>query len=244
MVAATNRVMIELSRRASAENPSEANTIHTNRISLLCDSVSVSTSKNAFPFDIPFSGIISGESATMVMDLGAARKEVQLQGTIHEQEITKFKGGDETSAKTVSLTSYEIAQLLHSYVDSSFVHEDQNISKLILLIPSRADNNFEYRTREKGTAEIDVSEHTPLNDLPLIPFHFANRSYDVTSWSFGHTKKTFDDFRTTTDEIEGLRGFVSTFSTDIAGADTPHIGFSMTFIQSSTLVSDFINTTF
>ena len=113
-----------------------------------------------------------------------------------------------------------------------------------MLIPSRADNNFEYRTREKGTAEIDVSEHTPLNDLPLIPFHFANRSYDVTSWSFGHTKKTFDDFRTTTDEIEGLRGFVSTFSTDIAGADTPHIGFSMTFIQSSTLVSDFINTTF
>lgn len=244
MVAATNRVMIELSRRASAENPSENNSITTNRISLLCESVSVSTSKNAFPFDIPFSGIISGESATMVMDLGAARKEVQLSGKIHEQEITKFKGGDATSSKTISLTSYEIAQLLHSYVDSSFVHEDQNISKLIMLIPSRADNDFEYRSVANDTASINVSASTPLNELPLIPFHFANRSYDVTSWSYGHTKKTFDYFKTTTDEIEGLRGFVSSFSTDIAGADTPEISFSMTFIQSSTLVSDFINTTF
>ena len=244
MVAAANRVMIELSRRSSAEPPADTNTISTNRISLNCESISISTSKSAFPIDIPFSGVISGESATMVMDLGAARKEVTLNGTIHEQEITKFKGGEATSSKTVSLTSYEIAQLLHSYVDSSFVHEDQNLSKLILLIPSRADNNFDYRSIANETASIDVNKETPLEDLPLIPFHFANRSYDVTSWSFGHTKKTFDYFKNTTDEIEGLRGFVSTFSTDIAGATTPHIGFSMTFIQSSTLVSDFINTTF
>jgi hypothetical protein len=243
---ATNRVMIELSRRASAKNPSDVNSIGTNRISLLCDTISISTSKSAFPIDIPFSGVISGESATMVMDLGASRKEISLTGIIKEQEITKFKGGKNAVPKVITLTSYEIAQLLHSYVDSSFVHEDQNISKLIILMPSRADNNFDYRTSsgDNPTAHNNITATTPLHELPLIPFHFANRSYDVTSWSYGHTKKTFDYFKNTSDEIEGIRGFVSSFSTDIAGADTPHISFNMTFIQSATLVSDFINTTF
>jgi hypothetical protein len=75
MVEATNRVMLELGRRASAESPSNANTISTNRISLLCESISVSTTKSAFPIDIPFSGVIAGESSTIVMDLGAARKQ-------------------------------------------------------------------------------------------------------------------------------------------------------------------------
>ena len=242
MVDATNRVMIELSRRASVEDTGHS--IGTNRISLMCETIGISTSKNAFPFDIPFSGVISGESASMVMDLGSARKEITLTGKIYEQEITKHRGGDETGAVTVKLTSYEIAQMLHSYVDSSFVHEDQNISKLIILMPSRADNNYEYRNTTNETGHINVTTDTPLEDLPLIPFHFANRSYDVTSWSYGHTKKTFDYFKNTDDEIQGIRGFVSSFSTDIAGAETPHIGFNMTFIQSTTLVSDLINTTF
>ena len=237
---AETMVMLELARRASGDT--EGSSITTNRIGLLCNTVDITTNKLSAPIPVPFSGMASGESKTIALDFGIASKTVSLSGIIMPQEIRKQKG---TGAEvTVKLTAHEIAQLLHSYVDSSFVHEDQNISKLIMLIPSRADNNFEYRKTSNDTGHIDVTKTTPLNDLPLIPFHFANRSYDVTSWSYGHTKKTFDYFKTTTDEIEGLRGFVSTFSTDIAGADTPHIGFSMTFIQSSTLVSDFINTTF
>lgn len=253
MVAATNRVMLELSRRATAETTSEPNDIATNRISLLCESISISTTKNAFPIDIPFSGVIAGESSTLVMDLGSTRKQVTLNGTIYEQEITKFKGGEESKRDPVKLTSYEIAQLIHSYVDSSFVHEDQNISKLILLIPSRVDNDFRYRssTSNPPTAEensdgtdFNVDGNTELKDLPLIPFHFANRTYDVSSWSYGQTKKTFDYLKSTGDEIEGIRGFISDFNTDISSAEEPGIKFSMTFVQSSTAVSDFINTTF
>lgn len=244
MVEATNRVMLELGRRASAESPSNANTISTNRISLLCESISVSTTKSAFPIDIPFSGVIAGESSTIVMDLGAARKQITISGIIYEQSVTKFKGGQDETPKTVKLTSYEVAQLIHSYVDSSFVHEDQNISKLIMLIPSRADNNFDYRNTTNETANSDINANTPLEDLPLIPFHFANRTYDVKAFSYGQTKGTFDYLQNTNDEIEGVRGFISDFSTDIAGAETPNIKFSMTFIQSSTVVSDFINTTF
>jgi len=229
-------VMLELSRRAAEKSPSELNTIETNRISLLCEQVSISTSKTAFPMDIPFSGLIAGESSTMVMDLGAARKDINITGKILDQTITKYKGGDESNDKQVHMTSYEIAQMLHSYVDSSFLHEDQNLSKLIILMPSRVDDNFEYRS--------GVNANTPIEDLPLIPFHFANRKYDVPSWSYGHTKNTFDPFTDTTAEIEGIRGMVSTFSCDFAGAEIPLVSFSLTFIQSATVVSDFINTTF
>ena len=227
-------VMLELARRASAKKPAELDNIETNRISLLCESVSINTTKTAFPMDLPFSGVISGESSTMVMDLGAARKDISLTGKIHDQTITKFSG--EGEPKQVHMTSYEIAQLLHSYVDSSFVHEDQNLNKLILLMPSRVDENFEYRD--------GVNSNTPIEDCPLIPFHFANRTYDVPSWSYGHTKKTFDAFTDTSKNIPGIRGMVSTFSCDFAGPETPTINFNLTFIQTSTVVSDFINTTF
>ena len=64
MVVPANRVMIELSRRASADSPSTANTIATNRIALSCETVSINTSKNAYPIDIPFSGVIAGESSS------------------------------------------------------------------------------------------------------------------------------------------------------------------------------------
>ena len=39
-----------------------------------------------------------------------------------------------TQKDKVKLTGAEIAQLIHSYVDSSALHEDQNISKLIIFL--------------------------------------------------------------------------------------------------------------
>jgi len=226
--------MLELSRRAAAKNPNKLNTIETNRISLLCEQVTINTTKSAYPLDIPFSGIVSGESSTMVMDLGSARKDINLTGKIVDQTIVKYNGDGEV--KTVHMTSYEIAQMLHSYVDSSFLHEDQNISKLIILMPSRVDNNYEYRT--------GITADTPIEDCPLIPFHFANRSYDVPSWSWGHTKKTFDALEFAKDEVEGIRGMVSTFGCDFAGPETPTVNFNLSSVQSATVVSDFVNASF
>ena len=75
------------------------------------------------------------------------------------------------------MTAHEIAQLLHSYIDSSFLHEDQNLSKLIILIPSRVDTDFKYRN--------DTSENAETTELPLIPFTWANRNYDIPQTSTG-----------------------------------------------------------
>jgi len=226
-----NFVMLELSRRTN--HPTETNTIHTNRIGLYCETLNISTSKTTMPFEVPFSGLISGESTTLVIDAGMARKQISLTGFITDQTITKRSGTAE--AKSPKLTSYEVAQLLHSYVDSSFLQEDQNIGKLIILIPSRVDDNFDTR---EGYA------NAPHDELPLIPFHFANRTYDVPSWSFGETTGTFDIFENAGDEITGLRGFITDFTTDLSGQQAPIITFTMTFVQASTAVSDFINTTF
>ena len=170
--------------------------------------------------------------------MGLATKTITIQGIIKDQEITKrSKTGTQIR---VTMTAYEIAQLLHSYVDSSFLHEDQNLSKLIILIPSRVDTNFEYHS--------GVDENTELDQLPLIPFHWGNRTFDMptldgTKIDWGATKFP-SALTSTTQEISGITGFINDFSTDIAGDQLPSITFSLTFTNASTGISDFINASF
>ena len=225
-----NYVMLELARRASTDTPGES--IAENRIGLLCQTVDITTNKQSLSFPVPFSGIISGESKTIAMDLGLATKTVSLTGTILDQTITK---NDSTGVlEEVKLTAYEIAQLLHSYVDSSFLHEDQNLSKLIILIPSRADKNFVQRTSPSNSATADLTE------LPLTPFTWANRPYDVPSLSIGESEYPLD-FDAVGDELDGITGYIDTFSTSFSGTEVPQITFNMSFQQASSAASDFIN---
>ena len=225
-----NYVMLELARRASTDTPGES--IAENRIGLLCQTVDITTNKQSLSFPVPFSGIISGESKTIALDLGLATKTVSLTGTILDQTITK---NDSNGVLTpVKLTAYEIAQLLHSYVDSSFLHEDQNLSKLIILIPSRADKNFNQRTSPSNSATADLTE------LPLTPFTWANRPYDVPSLSIGESEYPLD-FVAVEDEIDGITGYIDNFSTSFSGTEVPQITFNMSFQQASSAASDFIN---
>tara|TARA_R100000458_G_scaffold59870_1_gene72349 strand:+ start:3898 stop:4635 length:738 start_codon:yes stop_codon:yes gene_type:complete len=237
---ATSFCMLELARRSSGDTePTDGDThLFQNRIGLLANSISISTNKQSLAFPVPFSGVVSGESTTLALDMGLATKTVTIQGIIKDQEIVKkVKGGTE---KKVTLTAYEIAQLIHSYVDSSFLHEDQNFTKLILLIPSRADTNFDYHT--------GVSNDTDLDALPLIPFHWGNRTHDMptldgTKIDWGATAFP-STLTSTTEEIPGITGFINDFSTDIAGDQLPSITFSLTFTNASTAMSDFINSSF
>ena len=225
-----NYVMLELARRASTDTPGES--IAENRIGLLCQTVDITTNKQSLSFPVPFSGIISGESKTIAMDLGLATKTVSLTGTILDQFITK--NDSKGVLEQVKLSAYEIAQLLHSYVDSSFLHEDQNLSKLIILIPSRADKNFVQRTSPSNSATADLTE------LPLTPFTWANRPYDVPSLSIGESEYPLD-FDAVGDELDGITGYIDTFSTSFSGTEVPQITFNMSFQQASSAASDFIN---
>lgn len=232
--------MLELGRRASGDTtPDDTESgLQQNRIGLLATNISISTNKQSLAFPVPFSGVISGESTTLALDMGLATKTVTIQGLLKDQTIYKrSKTGEE---KEVKLTAYEMAQLLHSYVDSSFLHEDQNISKLIILIPSRADTNFDYHA--------GVNANTDLRDCKLIPFHWGNRTFDMPSLDGTKIDWGATDFPSSltviSEEIPGITGFINDFSTDIAGEQIPSINFSLSFTSASTGISDFINASF
>ena len=226
---APNFVLLELARRASGDTTGGG--ITTNRISLLVDSVDLQTNKQSLSFPVPFTGIISGESHTLAIDLGLATKTLTLQGRILDQTITK--NNSKTGLVSVKMTAFEVAQLIHSYVDSSFIHEDQNVSKIIVLIPSRVDENYEYRE--------DSHETDELTDLPLIPFTWANRAYDVPKYAMLTTD--FPDIisGTADTEIPGITGYIDNFGTQFTGAELPSITFNLSFQHASTAASDFIN---
>ncbi len=237
----TSYCMLELARRGSGDTlPDTINdtALFQNRIGLLATNINIATNKQSIAFPVPFSGIISGESSTLALDLGLATKTVSINGILSDQML--FKKTKNGTQKNKKLTAYEMAQLLHSYVDSSFLHEDQNVSKLIVLIPSRVDTNFEYHA--------GVNENTPLSECPLIPFHFGNRTFDMptldgTKIDFGATE--FPSALANIDqEIPGMSGFINDFSTDIAGDQIPSINFTLNFTISSTAMSDFINKAF
>lgn len=221
-----NFVMLELARRAVGL---ESTNFEVNRIGLLAETVTISTNKQSVALPIPFSGVIRGEATTINMDMGMASKTIQIDGIIIDQTVIKDNSSGQKDK--VKLTGAEIAQLIHSYVDSSALHEDQNISKLIILYPSRADGDFVRRT---GVADEDDDR-----DLPLISFNWGNRQYDVPGWTLLETKfaTIVDDAK----EISGVPGFIDSFSTTHSGAEYPAITFNMTFTQASTALSDFIN---
>ena len=187
----------------------------TNRIMLRCNSIGIATNKRASATPIPFSGIIRGESTNIVLDLGMVTKSVRLGGIIHDQIISRRHGTD-GSVVNVSMTSFEIAQLLHSSIDSSFAQKDQNLSSLYILYPSRVGNDYNYHA--------GIDETTDHAQLPLIPFTWASRTADQ---SFTVGASDFPDPTTALTDIKGISGFIDSFDTDFQPAGI--IGFSLNF---------------
>ena len=203
------------------------NHFETNRIGLKLDSIQIDTARTLPAYPIPGSGIVTGESRTVGIDLGMASKNMQLQGIITDQRVIRsFDDGD----KSVVMTAYEIAQLIHTYIDSSSLQKYQNINELVFLIPSRVDKDYDYH---EGLSERgDDSSLTPIADLPLIPFSWRARNQENT----GTIYATLPDSDWLTEftpihrekEIKGIKGFIRSFGTQIV-AGQPFITFNMQF---------------
>mgnify|MGYP003636646498 CR=1 FL=1 len=116
----------------------------TNRIMLKAETVGISTTRSVAPIPIPLSGLITGESTTMAIDLGIANKTINIGGIITEQHIVKQY--DKTTTKSVVMTAPEVAQLIHASVDSSFAQKHQNVTELVILYPSRVGDDYAYHT--------------------------------------------------------------------------------------------------
>ncbi len=228
----SDKVMLELSRRNEIGSDST-----TNRIPLHITDISINTNKTVPNIGVPLSGAIRGESLNLAFDMGLSQKTISLTGVLLEQNIVKQnKDGDE-NRKDVNLTSFELMQLLHSYVDSSSLQDDQNISKLLFFYPSRVNNEFNYRT--------NVTENTPIEDLPVVPFTFKNRAYD-NDFTFG-TGNTIDSQSNIFDDANisnnhtGVTGFIRSFSTQIVAADFPLINFNLEFEEAKVIGDNFFD---
>jgi len=176
---AEHTVLLELEARKD-----DGGSIDVNRIGLKAETISITTSRTIPSFPIPMSGVTTGESLTMAMDLGMASKTININGIITEQYITKkFKNNEFTTEESMpkpgsknlistKMTSFEIAQLIHSYVDSSGFQLQQNLNRLILLIPSRVGKDYQYHS---SLTNETTALNTDIDDLPLIPFGFYVR---------------------------------------------------------------------
>ena len=238
------RVFLNLASRGDALD----DVFTQNRIPLHCNSVGITTGKQVLSFPVPMSGLVTGESLIAALDLGMADKSISLSGVLHETVISKkFMLPDEDGeivAKTATFTAFEIAQLLHSYVDSSFLQPDQNLNELIILMPSRVNKDFNFHTIDGTT----VTATTELKDLPLVPFSYKVRdldhvgganagdsSYYTTLPGLGDGESNqfpppVSDGSSTDGEtnIKGLKGFIRNFNTNIVG-ESPFIEFSLDF---------------
>lgn len=190
------------------------NELTDNIIPLKATSVSISTSKTIPSFDVPFSGLLSGESVTAALDLGMASKSISVSGFILEDTLTKkFTATDD--AITRKFTAIELAQLIHSSVDSTGMQSYQAINELIFLYDSKVDENYAQRTPEGATQ--------------LIPFNYAARgSGGVTEGTYDNQGVAFPTSFPTDEYSDGMKGFVRSFNTTI-DSTTIDVAFDLQF---------------
>jgi len=194
----------------------------TNTIPLKVTSITISTAKTIPSLEVPFSGALSGESVTAALDLGMASKSISLNGFILEDTITKkwAEDGAPTGAKTY--TAIELAQMIHSSVDSTGLQTYQAINELVFLYDSKVDNNGDQRTSTQ-----------------VIPFTYASRGNRKERDNRGAVlANTFPTNQFST----GLKGFVRSFNTTI-DSETIDISFDLQFEVAQVFPSGNIATT-
>jgi len=82
-------------------------------IPLKVQSISVSVDKTIPNLPIPLSGLATGESATIALDLGMSNKRISLSGVILETSLTRSH-----TSGALTFTPQEVAQLIASGIDS------------------------------------------------------------------------------------------------------------------------------
>ena len=204
-----------------------------NRIWLHAENVAITTGKTVAAFPIPFSGLATGESTSLALDLGMASKTINISGTLvkkkFKEDVTTADADTDGKGVTRKMTAQEIAQLLHSYVDSSFLQDQQNLNELIIVYPSYVNKNWEYHTGLSASSDLD--------DAKMMPFNYAVRDggtimgLDARGSSGGSTFPTPID--SDTGEIDGVKGFIRSFNTTFEGS--PFVSFTMDFEVATTI---------
>lgn len=200
--------------------------IHVDTIPLRILNIGVSVDKSIPAFPIPLSGLATGESTTLALDLGMSNKRISLTGVIVETDIKRSHtkvGGTET---TLRFTAQEVAQLIASGVDSTGLAKYQAFNELVFMIPSYVNENYV----DRGKA-ANPSETTNGTVSTNIPFTFASRG---SANSKDNTNVILPNSFPTSSTSEGLKGFVSSFNPTFSG-EAIQIDFSLEFTVATIL---------
>ena len=176
-------------------------------IPLNVTNVSISVDKQIPAFPIPLSGLATGESQTAALDLGMSSKRISLQGFINETTIRRTHKETGGTADTLTFTPQEVAQLIASGVDSTGLAEYQAINELVILIPSKVDENY-----------VQVTER----DIPLS-FRARGNPNELDNTGVSSSLS----FPTPTSG--GLKGFIQQFGCEL-NAESVDISFNLEFV--------------
>ena len=220
---------------------SKKDDIQINTIPLKAETISIATNKTIPSFDVPFSGMFTGESRTLAFNMGMASKTISVQGIITDMTIirrfddddpknfdksvsspllssfdddtTLFPSLNSDGEMSVDMTKEEIAQLIHSNTDGTALQDMQNMNEIVILIPSKVDSHYQYRNSDKSS--------------DLIPWTFAARGTVDALDNEGTILATSDFPNSNT--AEGMKGFVRSFSCDLNAEEPTAISFQLEF---------------
>lgn len=190
-------------------------------IPLKVQSVSVSVDKTIPNLPVPLSGLATGESATIALDLGMSNKRISLSGVILETSLTRSH-----TSGALTFTAHEVAQLIASGVDSTGAARYQAINELVILIDSKV--NESYVDRGKAADASETSNGTLTAQIPLT-FRSRGASLEKDN-KFVVLAKDFPTSNTST----GLTGFIQSFSFEL-NAETVEVAFNMEFVVANVL---------
>ena len=114
------------------------------------------------PAIVFLSGLATGESATVALDLGMSNKRISLSGFITETPIQRSHTKTGSTPTTLNFTAHELAQLIASGVDSTGIASYQAVNELVILMDSKVDENYVDRGSTKR-----------------IPLTFTSRGFSI-----------------------------------------------------------------
>jgi len=185
---------------------------------------------------ISIDGVITNQSIQKAYPLNAIDGAGALSDTTLDRTSSTYSGTspNEFSQSNgfdvidVEMTAHEVAQMIHSYVDSSIVQRQQNLNELIILYPSFVSKYWLYHNDTIATAAT-----RNVDGAKMVPFNFGSRHKGKNhkldnDFTIGHSPYP-DPFSSSSDSpAEGIKGFIRNFGTTLVGGQ-PHVEFNLEF---------------
>lgn len=190
-------------------------------IPLKVTSVSVSVDKTIPDFAIPFSGLATGESTRIALDLGMSNKRLSLTGVILETEIQRTHTKSSGTPVSLLFTPQETAQLIASGVDSTGLAKFQAINELVVLTKSFVNENYVDRGKA-ADASVSTNGTVSIN----IPLTFRSRGAALEK---DNTNVIAPGVFPTAQTSPGLQGFIQSFSYELS-SETVEVAFNLEFV--------------